>query len=420
MSVLEVAPDKPSTAPLRRWTLSGALTRGCLLGLLLCLAVEIGNHLFACNAHAVIPGTVYRSAQPSGDDLGWLVRRYGIRTVVNLRGFRDSLGWYQDECRVAHRMNVSVEDISLSAGHLPPAQEIRQLVEVLDGCEYPVLFHCYRGVDRTGLASVVVLLLRTDQSLDEARRALSLRYVHLPFGRTGKLDWFFDLYEDWLQQNGRSHARENFRLWATHEYRGGPCNAWFEPIGPVRVGPTAVPWTEARPPWLDRAPHALRGKVAHIGDRPEARARGDAVPALALRACVGGRQIVEPDRSADRPVSRAPAAPQKVRVPRGIPFALTVRAHNTSRWTWQLHPDVTAGFHVLWVLRDARDQYLSDGRAGRFHAEVPPGGSIEVSLPLPPLRAPGRYSLQVGMIEEQHCFFHQVASEPLDLELEVP
>src|SRR6266542_1419701 len=116
-----------------------ALIGGCLFGLLLCLLDEVGHAVFACNVHVVIPGAVYRCSQPSGDDLKWLVRKYGIRTVINLRGFREQQPWYVDECRAANRLGVSVEDISLSAGHLPPVQEVRRLVEILDRSEYPVL-----------------------------------------------------------------------------------------------------------------------------------------------------------------------------------------------------------------------------------------------------------------------------------------
>src|SRR5436305_4676887 len=222
----------------RRWrsglvwpaTLHGALVRGCLSGLLLCLLVEVGNLLFACNAHVVIPGAVYRCSQPSGHDLEWLVRKYGIRTVSNLRGCREQQDWYRAEGRAANRLGVSVEDLALSAGHLPPVHEMRRLIEVLDHSKYPILFHCYRGVDRTGLASALVLLLRTDVSLKEGRQALSLRYVHLPWGRTGRLDEFFDLYEEWLKARGRAHSCETFRTWLEHDYGGGTCSARLELI----------------------------------------------------------------------------------------------------------------------------------------------------------------------------------------------
>jgi len=351
-----------------------ALIGGCLFGLLLCLLVEVGHVVFACNVHVVIPGAVYRCSQPSGDDLEWLVRKYGICTIVNLRGFRAQQDWYIDECRAANRLGVSVEDISLSAGHLPPVQEVRRLVEILDRSEYPILFHCFRGVDRTGLASVLALLLRTDLPLKKARRALSLRYLHLPWGRTGRLDEFFDLYEEWLQQTGQAHSRAAFRTWLQSVYCGGACSCRLELVAPVLVGSRAIPFGSGELPWL---------------------------------------AIGAGSRSADLVAGR-------LRVPRGEAFALRVRCHNTSIRSWHFSPDLSAGVHTGWALTDAQDRCLAAGVAGRFHAEVRPGSSIELTVALPPLYQPGRYSLQIDMAEEQHSPFHQIGAEPLDLELEVP
>ncbi len=370
----EEAPPAPGRGPR---SLGSALGRGVLCGLLLCLAVEVGNHLLARNLHAVIPGAVYRSAQPSGADVEWLVRAYGIRTIINVRGFRDSQEWYRDECRAAHRLNVSVEDVGLSAGHLPPVGEMRRLVELLDRSEYPVLFHCFRGVDRTGLASVVALLLKTDLPLDEARRDLSLRYLHLPWGRTGNLDRFFDLYEEWLRQRGCEHAPATFRAWVAGGYRGGACRCRLELLSPLVAGVRAAPLNGGALPWLDDPP-------------------------------------------AVREMTSAGLLPRRLCVPRGVPFGLRLRCHNTSARTWRLHPDLTAGVHAVWTLMDDAGRGLLGGRSGMFHAEVAPGSSVDLTLALPPIGRPGRYTLQIDMIEEQHCFFRQAGSDVVEVGLEVP
>lgn len=358
--------------PRRRRSLAGMMARGCALGLLLCVAGEIGNHLFGCNVHVVVPGSIYRCGQPTASDLERLVRACGIRTVINLRGFGDAQPWYREECRGANRLNLALEDVGLSAGHLPPANELRHLIEILDRSEYPVLFHCYRGVDRTGLGCTVALLLRPDFTVAQARKALSLRFLHLPWGRTGNLDRFFDLYEEWLGERGQVHSPDTFRFWAEHDYSGGACRCRIEFIGPVLVGSRAVP---------------LAGALAP-GVKP-AEAAAEELP------------------------------PQKLLIPRGQPFALRVRCHNTSVKTWRLHPNSNAGIHLDWMVRDDHDHYLHEGRSGQFRAEVPPGASIDLTVALPALWLPGAYFLLLDMNEEQHCPFRQTGSEPLDLELEV-
>jgi protein tyrosine phosphatase (PTP) superfamily phosphohydrolase (DUF442 family) len=214
--------------PIRRRPLWRVALRGCFLGLLLASAVEFGRVMVFGNFHVVIPGQVYRSAQLTDEDLHTLIEKHGIRTVINLRGCCNPFPWYLKECRETHRRDVNQEDISFSAGRLPPVQEIRRLVEVLDRTEYPILIHCNRGADRTGLASAVVELLLTDASLNEGRRQLSPRFSHLALGRPANLDRFFDLYSEWLAAQGYLHSRENFRHWLLQEYCPGECRCDLE------------------------------------------------------------------------------------------------------------------------------------------------------------------------------------------------
>lgn len=197
--------------------------RGVLVVVVGLFLFEAGRVVAGNNRHTVIPGKVYRCAQPSGGQLRDAVARYGIRTVVNLRGLCDDQDWYRAEAGVSNELGVSQEDICLSANTLPPPSELRRLVEVLDRTEYPILIHCRRGADRTGLVSVMAMLLFTDATLDEARRQLLPRYGHFRFGRTAAIDEFFDQYETWL--NGRPHAPTAFRDWVSNRYCPGPARS---------------------------------------------------------------------------------------------------------------------------------------------------------------------------------------------------
>ena len=185
----------------------------------LILGAEAGRVVLGFNFHTVVSGMVYRGAQPGAQDLETIVPRYHIQTVINLRGNCDPADWYQEECRTIQKLGVSQEDICFSSGRLPSLGEVHRLEEVLDGSAYPVFFHCRRGADRTGLASAMYLLLKTDASLAQARGQLNLRYGHFALGRTGYLDSFLDLYSDWLA--GREHTRDLFRHWLLREYQSG-------------------------------------------------------------------------------------------------------------------------------------------------------------------------------------------------------
>lgn len=224
------------------------------------LTAEAARVFLLTNRHTVIPGRVYRSAQLSADTLTRVIAEHGVRTVVNLRGTCPDTPWYMAEARATAAAGVNLEDVSLSAKRLPAPGEVRRLVEVLDHTEYPIIFHCQQGADRTGLAATAVLLLHTDATLARARRQLLPRYGHVNAGRTAAMDRFFDLYESWLAARGEAHTRDLFRRWATSEYCPGPYRARLTLVGPppetpagrgfvvtVRADNTAVePW-EFRP-----------------------------------------------------------------------------------------------------------------------------------------------------------------------------
>jgi protein tyrosine phosphatase (PTP) superfamily phosphohydrolase (DUF442 family) len=245
MAASEVAATPTDPVPRRarrfRWRVA---FWGALAGLLLALGVEVYHVLIGQNFHTVVPGRVYRSAQLSETDLEEVIRRQGIRTVVNLRGFCDPYPWYLDESRATHHLNVDQEDICLSACRLPSMHEVRRIVEVLDRTAYPILLHCRRGSDRTGLVSALCVLWHTDAGLSEASHQLGPRYAHFPLGRPKYLDEFLSLYADWLHGEGLAHSPAVLRRWLTDEYCPAECRCVLTPIempSCVRKGePTAV------------------------------------------------------------------------------------------------------------------------------------------------------------------------------------
>jgi hypothetical protein len=106
-------------------------------------------------------------------------------------------------------------------------------------------------------------------------------------------------------------------------------------------------------------------------------------------------------------------------ITRDKPFVVRARFRNTSIRSWHLRAGSNAGIHGCYVLWDASGNQLVSGRSGLFDADVAPQETIDLALALPALASPGKYRLQVEMVDEQHCYFHQAGSEPLEQELEV-
>src|SRR6516225_2065069 len=110
------AKSAPSSKPRAlRW---GLLIRLGVVALLLWPAWQVVV-LFAGNVHEVIPGRLYRGAQPSAQSLETLIHQYKIRTVLNVRGCCWPDPWYLAEAALCERLCVNLQDVSFSAVHLP-------------------------------------------------------------------------------------------------------------------------------------------------------------------------------------------------------------------------------------------------------------------------------------------------------------
>lgn len=213
------------------WSWRRLLVFSAVTVLIVAMFAELYFVFFGSNVHEIIPGRVFRCAQLSAPELEKLVAKHGIRTIINLRGCCAPQDWYLEECRAAQRLNVSLEDICMSAGRFPSVPELRELVRILDHAECPLLIHCKQGADRTGLVATFVQLLQTDSSLQQARWQLSPLYGHIPLGRPSNLGRFLDLYSDWLNAQGQEHCSTSLRRWLEHESCPGMYRCRFEPIG---------------------------------------------------------------------------------------------------------------------------------------------------------------------------------------------
>lgn len=146
-------------------------------------------------------GRVYRSAQPSADQLALTADWFGIRTVLNLRGENPEEPWYVDEERVCREKGLTLVNIPLSMSRLPTAEQLRTVVQTLQTAEYPMLIHCQGGADRTGMVSAIYAMLILGQERGEALKQLSPEYLHYRF-RAPCMDVLAELYEPtdaWLE-----------------------------------------------------------------------------------------------------------------------------------------------------------------------------------------------------------------------------
>ena len=162
------------------------------------------------NFGTVIPGKLYRSNHPTPGQIRRLTRRYGLTTVINLRGATVT-GSYHLARDAAHKLGVAYIDLSLESRGAPHRDRILRLHEIYRAMPGAGLLHCKSGADRAGLAAGLCLLFEGGTAAD-ALRQLSWRFGHIRQARTGILDAFFMRY----QREGE--GRKTFFEWLDQDY----------------------------------------------------------------------------------------------------------------------------------------------------------------------------------------------------------
>ncbi len=171
------------------------------------------------NWGVVEDGRLYRSNHPLPFQLRAAVRRHGIRTLLNLRGHRESCGADALSRREAARLGLVHADAPFESRGAPHRERIERLAAMLSHLPEPILIHCKSGADRTGLIAAIWLLLQ-GRGPEEATRQLTWRHGHVSAARTGILDAFIAEYTrawpkpflQWLREDyDEDRLRTNFR-----------------------------------------------------------------------------------------------------------------------------------------------------------------------------------------------------------------
>lgn len=163
----------------------------------LCLMLSVTGIYFAYNNwltgnfHTVTTGQAYRCRQPDKKRLNSYIKKYKIKSILNLRGDEPGAEWYEDEIKVSKENNIIRLDLELPALKEPEDKDIETIIKFLKTAPRPVLIHCLGGSDRSGLISAVWKTVIEKTPRFEAEKQLSILYGHMPFGKARAMDrWF--------------------------------------------------------------------------------------------------------------------------------------------------------------------------------------------------------------------------------------
>ena len=133
------------------------------------------------NLRCVRTGVLWRSGQPSLVGL-WVARLAGTRTIISLRAGNDERSLAEAAFAERHGIRLIREPLQFSGRGTEGVA--RRVLEVLaDSQAWPVLVHCARGKERSGLIAAVFRIecdgWTNSQALEEMH-ALGLRPGSLP------------------------------------------------------------------------------------------------------------------------------------------------------------------------------------------------------------------------------------------------
>ena len=140
---------------------------------------------------------VYKSAAIPPEDIGDYIKKYNIKTVIDLREGTviDPLNPSFNVDIVKERAAVNaiegVKHINIASKQIPNDENLEAFFSLLDDeATYPVLIHCHHGIGRAGLYSALYRIKYEGLSNEEARKKTGLITAFSSFDNgTPKGEW---------------------------------------------------------------------------------------------------------------------------------------------------------------------------------------------------------------------------------------
>lgn len=182
------------------------------------------------NFHWIVPGEAARAAQAYAGFLGPFLKRHGIRSLINLRGFNPDFWWWRYEKRVSKKSGVKHIDVMMDSRSLPRRDMLANLFDAFERAPRPFLIKCSGGQDRTSFAAALYRINRGGWTAipDAALQFARFPYLHFPRRHQRWLRLFLDFAQedaagqpiaewvrerydpvrlkDWLERNGYADA----------------------------------------------------------------------------------------------------------------------------------------------------------------------------------------------------------------------
>lgn len=151
------------------------------------------TNLVRYNFHRISDGA-YRSSQPTMWQLRRTVKKYGIKTILNLKGANPRSAYWAFEKEQCAKLGVRLVDVKIFSRSIPTAERIREARDLFESIEYPIWMHCKAGADRTGIYATLFQYFHLHIPIGDTNQLRLWPFGHIRHSEAGKIDHYLERY----------------------------------------------------------------------------------------------------------------------------------------------------------------------------------------------------------------------------------
>ncbi len=157
-----------------------------------------------------ISDEAYRSAQPTMEQLERYSKKYGIKTIINLKGENPAGAYFLFEKEKCEALGLKLVNVGIMSRGIPQKERISKAKDVFESIEYPIWMHCKAGADRTGIYATLYQYFRKQIPIKETNQLSFIPFGHVKQSKAGKVDFYFDTFVAYQEQ----HPNTEFYHWS--------------------------------------------------------------------------------------------------------------------------------------------------------------------------------------------------------------
>lgn len=152
------------------------------------------TNLIRFNFHR-ISEDAYRSSQPTMWQLRRMVKKHGIKTILNLKGSNPGSAYWAFEREQCEKLGVKLVDVDIKSRETPWVENLHQAKAVFDSVEYPIWMHCKAGADRAGIYATFYQYFHQRRPIEQTDQLKFWPFGHFRYSEAGKIDNYLEHYK---------------------------------------------------------------------------------------------------------------------------------------------------------------------------------------------------------------------------------